>query len=335
MRRALELATLGAGKVSPNPMVGCVVVHQDKVIGEGWHQQYGGPHAEVHAIRAVADAALLPESTLYVSLEPCAHFGKTPPCADLIIANQIKKVVVCNLDPNPLVAGAGLARLKAAGIETIDGILAEEGRKLNHRFFTFMEQKRPYIILKWAETADGFIARKNYDSKWISNTLSRKMVHRWRAEEDAILVGTNTAKLDNPQLNVRDWSGRNPVRLVIDRHLRLSPALSLFDQKQETICYNLIKDENTGKVTFVKLGLEGFIEQMVTDLFRRQIASVIVEGGTTLLREFLKLGLWDEARVFKSAVRFEEGIPAPQPAGTLEASQKILDDSLYIYKNLR
>ena len=211
MHRALELARNGAGKVSPNPMVGCVIVHNGTIIGEGWHQQFGGPHAEPNAIAAVNNQELLKDATLYVTLEPCAHFGKTPPCAHLIIEKQIPRVVVCNLDPNPLVAGKGIKLLKDAGIEVKTGILAQEGAFLNRRFFTYINHKRPFIILKWAETADGFVARENYDSKWISNALSRKLVHKWRTEEDAILVGKNTALYDNPQLTSRDWEGKNPI----------------------------------------------------------------------------------------------------------------------------
>ena len=253
MRRALELAENGRGQVSPNPLVGCVIEHHGKIIGEGWHQKYGEAHAEVNAVNSVKDKSLLKEACVYVSLEPCAHFGKTPPCADLLVENQVKKVVICNTDPNPLVAGKGIVKLREAGIEVETGILEKEGLELNKRFFHYLEKKRPYIILKWAETADGFIARKNFDSKWISNTLSRKLVHKWRTEEDAILVGTNTALYDNPQLNARDWTGNNPVRIVIDRHLKLPADLHLFDEQIPTICYNLIKNRNSGNVTFVKV----------------------------------------------------------------------------------
>jgi diaminohydroxyphosphoribosylaminopyrimidine deaminase/5-amino-6-(5-phosphoribosylamino)uracil reductase len=238
MRRALELALLGMGSVSPNPMVGCVIIHHDKIVGEGWHKQYGEAHAEVNAIATIADKSLLKECTVYVNLEPCSHFGKTPPCADLLIEHRVKKVVVANLDSNPLVASEGVKKLRTAGIEVITGILEKEGRELNKRFFTFMEKQRPYIMLKWAETSDGFIARENFDSKWISNEYSRQLVHKWRAENDAVLVGTKTAFHDNPELNVRDWSGRNPVRIVLDRFLRLSEKLHVFDRKQKTLCYN-------------------------------------------------------------------------------------------------
>ncbi len=233
IQRTFELAQSGIGQVSPNPRVGAVVVHDEKIIGEGWHKKYGEAHAEVNAIHSVKDQSLLQESTIYVNLEPCSHFGKTPPCADLLIRHQVKKVVVCNNDPNPLVSGQGIAKLLNAGIEVVTGVLETEGRKLNKRFFTFVEKQRPYIILKWAQTVDGFVARENYESKWISNDFSRQLVHQWRSEEDAVLVGTKTAAHDNPKLDVRDWSGRNPVRVVIDRFLRLSATLHLFNKKQK------------------------------------------------------------------------------------------------------
>ncbi len=233
MQRAIELAQLGIGAVSPNPRVGCLVVHDNKIIGEGWHQKFGEAHAEVNAINSVKDLSLLKESTIYVNLEPCSHEGKTPPCSDLLIKHQVKKVVIANTDTNPLVAGRGVEKLKKAGIAIMTGVLEKEGRELNRRFFTFMEKKRPYIILKWAQTSDGFIAQKNFESKWITNELSRQLVHRWRSEEDAVLVGTRTASHDNPSLTVRDWSGRNPTRIVIDRFLRLNDKLQLFDKKEK------------------------------------------------------------------------------------------------------
>ncbi|MEO1653709.1 MAG: bifunctional diaminohydroxyphosphoribosylaminopyrimidine deaminase/5-amino-6-(5-phosphoribosylamino)uracil reductase RibD, partial [Bacteroidota bacterium] len=243
MRRTLELASMGQGKVSPNPLVGAVIVWNQKIIGEGWHNKYGEAHAEVNAIQSVTDPTLLSESSIYVNLEPCSHHGKTPPCADLLIKHQFKKVCIAHMDPNPLVAGNGVAKLQEAGIEVELGILEEEAQYLNRRFLRFMKDQRPYVIFKWAETADGFMARENFDSKWISNLLSRKLVHKWRAEEDGIMVGKNTARWDNPKLTVRDWSGKNPIRIVIDRQLELSPSLHLFDQQTPTICYNLLKNE--------------------------------------------------------------------------------------------
>jgi len=241
MQRAMELARLGLGSVSPNPMVGCIVVYKDKIIGEGFHRQYGGPHAEVYAIDSVQKKELLSESTVYVSLEPCAHFGKTPPCADLLVASGVKKVVIANVDPNPQVAGKGIAILENAGIELQVGVMEKEGLELNRRFFKYISQKKPYVILKWAETADGFIARPDYSSKWISNEYSRKLVHKWRTEEDAVLVGKNTALHDNPMLNVRHWPGKNPLRIVLDRNLQLPQTLNLFSGNAQTVCYSKLQ----------------------------------------------------------------------------------------------
>ena len=312
MLRAMELAKLGAGYVSPNPLVGCVIVHDGKIIGEGWHKQYGQAHAEVNAIESVSDKSLLEQSTLYVNLEPCSHFGKTPPCADLVIKHKLKKVVVANTDPNPVVNGAGLKKIQQAGIEVVTGILEKEGRELNKRFFTFVEKNRPYIILKWAQTADGFIAKKNYDSKWISNEGSRQLVHKWRSEEDAVLVGTRTAQHDDPELTVRDWSGRNPKRIVFDRFLRLSEKLKLFNHEQATLCYNVMKHKEHTNLVLIRVSENNFLPEVLTDLVRQKIQSVIVEGGAQTLNLFLTSGLWDEARVFTSSKTFGGGIEAPR-----------------------
>ncbi len=333
MKRAFNLARLGMGKVSPNPLVGCVIVYNDEIIGEGYHQVYGGPHAEVNAISSVRDKSLLKEATIYVTLEPCAHHGKTPPCADLIVKHGLKKVVIANVDPNPKVAGRGISRLREAGIAVEEGVMEEVGKELNKRFFTYMNQKRPFIILKWAQTADHFIARKNYDSKWISDQYSRKLVHKWRAEEDSIMVGTNTARYDNPSLNVRDWEGKDPVRIVIDKHLSLPNQLNLFATSQPTICYNYIKTEESEFVKWVKLDEDQIEEQIMTDLYSRGIQSVIVEGGAYLLNTLISKNLWDEARVFKSQSTFVEGIKAPVISGTLKSSQQLVNDQLEIYSN--
>ncbi|MBS1489825.1 MAG: bifunctional diaminohydroxyphosphoribosylaminopyrimidine deaminase/5-amino-6-(5-phosphoribosylamino)uracil reductase RibD [Bacteroidetes bacterium] len=330
MQRALELARLGIGDVSPNPRVGCVVVYDHKIIGEGWHKKWGEAHAEVNALASVKDKALLKESTVYVNLEPCSHTGKTPPCADLLIQHQVKKVVIANVDTNPLVAGNGIKKLAEAGIEITSGVMEKEGRELNKRFFTFLEKQRPYIILKWAQTADGFIAQKNFESKWISNDLSRVLVHRWRAEEEAVLVGTKTASHDNPGLTVRHWSGRNPVRIVIDRFLRLSPHLQLFDQTSKTICYNVLKHEEHPNLIFVRLDEANFIGQLVKDLARQKIQSVIVEGGAQTLQGFLDTGFWDEARIFTSPRTFGTGIAAPSIRGRVVEELKIENDTLKI-----
>ena len=335
MRRALSLALNGMGYVSPNPMVGSVITAADDIIGEGWHMKYGGLHAEVNAVASVKDKSLLPESTLYVTLEPCNHHGKTPPCTDLILKSGIKKVVVCNIDTNPKVDGSGVKRLRDAGVEVITGILDREGRELNQRFFTSIEKKRPYIILKWAETADGFIARENYDSKWISNEYSRQIVHKWRTEEDAILVGAKTAFHDDPQLNVRTWAGRSPARIVIDRFLKLSNKLRIFDQSQPTLCYNVLTHEERRNLTLVRVDEERFLEAVLEDLNARGIQSVMVEGGSFTLDRFIQGNLWDEIRVFRSGRTFGKGIAAPIFHGTLIHTEDIHGDTLSRYRPLK
>jgi diaminohydroxyphosphoribosylaminopyrimidine deaminase/5-amino-6-(5-phosphoribosylamino)uracil reductase len=333
MQRAMELALLGSGYVSPNPLVGCVIVHDGKIIGEGWHKKFGGPHAEVNAVNSVSDKSVLKESSVYVTLEPCSHFGKTPPCSDLLIEHRVKKVVVANLDSNPLVNGGGLHKLRASGIEVITGVLDKKGRELNKRFFTYVEKQRPYIILKWAETADGFVARKNFESKWISDEFSRQLVHKWRTEEDAVLVGMRTAQHDNPQLNVRDWSGRNPVRIVIDRFLKLHEKINLFDGAQKTLCYNVLKHEELHHVSLIRIDEENFLTHLVHDLYKQKIQSIIVEGGAQTLQAFINSGVWDEARIFVAPHTFETGIKSPVLAGVLEGQNKIKNDWLKIFYN--
>ena len=330
MRRSLELALNGIGNVSPNPLVGSVIVHGGKIIGEGWHKRYGQPHAEVNAIEDVSDKGLLGQSTLYVNLEPCSHTGKTPPCADLIVRHGVKKVVIANKDPNPLVAGGGIRRLRDAGITVLTDILKNEGLTLNRRFFTYMEKKRPYIILKWAETSDGFIARRNNDSKWISDEYSRQLVHKWRAEEDAVLVASGTAWHDNPTLNVRDWTGRDPVRIVIDRYLKLGSNQHLFDHRQMTLCYNLLKEKSEENLAYIKLPDKNILAGVIEDLFHQKIQSVIVEGGGQLLNSLIKAGLWDEARIFISPKTFRNGIPSPQITGAVSEFRKLDNDWLKI-----
>jgi diaminohydroxyphosphoribosylaminopyrimidine deaminase/5-amino-6-(5-phosphoribosylamino)uracil reductase len=313
MRRCFDLALRGIGSVSPNPLVGCVITHNNEIIGEGWHKKYGGPHAEVNAVASVADKNLLPVSTVYVNLEPCSHHGKTPPCADMLVAHHVKKVVISNVDSNELVAGKGIEKLRNAGIEVVTSVLESEGRYLNRRFFTFMEQRRPYIILKWAQTSDGFMSRDSNDPSKISNELTQQLVHRWRTEEDAFLVGTQTAATDNPKLNVREWTGRDPVRVVIDRNGRLDRSLHLFDGTQPTIVY-----ENFSGIA--------------DDLFRRKIQSLVVEGGATTLNLFIASGLWDEARVFVAPIEFHDGLKAPTLSGRQTVSN-IGDNKLLLYQN--
>ncbi len=324
MRRCLELAQLGLGNVSPNPMVGAVIVYADKIIGEGYHQKYGEAHAEVNAVNQVINnfsnyAKLLRQSTVYVSLEPCAHYGKTPPCADLIIKHQIPKVVVGCRDPFEQVNGKGIEKLQAAGVEVISGILEEECKWLNRRFFTRVQKHRPYIILKWAQTADGFFAPADSTQLWITGLESRKLVHQWRGEEDAILVGTNTVAIDNPQLNVRYGKGKLPKRIVIDRRLKLSRDLNVFDQSVETLVFNEIKMEFDGKTKYIALeDFDRFVPQYILyQLYLQDIQSVIIEGGAKTLNSFIDAGLWDEARIFTGETVLNNGIKAPEVNGVI------------------
>ncbi|MFC3880009.1 bifunctional diaminohydroxyphosphoribosylaminopyrimidine deaminase/5-amino-6-(5-phosphoribosylamino)uracil reductase RibD [Algoriphagus namhaensis] len=331
MRRALELAELGRGSVSPNPMVGCVIVYADQIIGEGYHRQYGEAHAEVNAIHSVKQPELLSEATAYVTLEPCAHFGKTPPCANLLVEKKIKSVVIATMDSNPLVGGKGVKILEDAGIKVKVGVLEADARAQNRRFFTQMNLQRPYIILKWAQTQDGFVARKDFSSKWISNPASRQMVHRWRAEEDAILVGKNTAKYDDPSLNVRDWVGNDPLRLVIDSRLELTKGLNLFNGTIPTICYNTQKSEKQENLEYVKLIEDFSLEELLSDLNQRKVQSLIVEGGAFLLNKFISAELWDEARVFTGQSKFGEGIPAPVLPSPSQNELELEGDILRFY----
>ncbi|MFO7824248.1 MAG: bifunctional diaminohydroxyphosphoribosylaminopyrimidine deaminase/5-amino-6-(5-phosphoribosylamino)uracil reductase RibD [Cyclobacterium sp.] len=333
MQRALDLASLGEGRVSPNPMVGCVIVLENKIIGEGYHEQYGEAHAEPNAIKTVKDKSLLQNATLYVSLEPCAHHGKTPPCAELIARHRLKKVVIGALDSNPLVAGKGISLLRAAGIEVVSGVLEEKVRLQNRRFFTRMEKKRPYILLKWAQTKDRFIARTNFDSKWISSALSRQLVHRWRTEEDAIMVGTHTAHYDNPRLNVRDWTGKDPIRVLIDRQLRLSPELNLFDDSQHTLIYNYKQEKTIGQTYWIQVKEPFGLHALLEDLQQKGVQSLLVEGGAALLQDFIREELWDEARVFTGNLRFGLGIPAPVLPGLPEKRISLETDVLETYFN--
>jgi diaminohydroxyphosphoribosylaminopyrimidine deaminase/5-amino-6-(5-phosphoribosylamino)uracil reductase len=330
MQRALELAERGKGTVRPNPLVGCVIVHEGKIIGEGYHQQYGGPHAEVNAIASVTDPKLLTDATAFVSLEPCSHWGKTPPCANLLIEKGIKSVQIATLDPNPLVAGKGVQLLQDAGVEVTVGLLEQEARWQNRRFFCQQEKHRPYLILKWAQTQDGFLARENLDSKWISGTQSRQLVHQWRGEEQAILVGKNTALHDNPRLNVRYWTGADPVRVVLDSKLELPSDLHLFDQQIPTLCYNTVKNETLSNLEWVKLP-ELSLAALLSDLQRRNIQSVLIEGGSQVLQKFLTAGLWDEARVFTSPITFGRGIAAPIFTQGLAESYAVGEDQLDLY----
>lgn len=332
MKRALELARLGMGHVSPNPMVGCVIVHDNKIIGEGYHKRYGEAHAEVNAINDVKDHSLLKESTAYVTLEPCAHHGKTPPCADLLIEKQIEQVVIATEDPFKEVDGKGIAKLKNAGIETEVNILRKEATDLNKRFFTYHSEKRPYIILKWTQTEDGFIARSNFDSKWISNPYSRQLVHKWRSEEDAILVGKNTALYDNPTLTTRNWKGENPVRVLLDRRMEIKPEQSLFNDDSKTIIINELKHATMRTNHWVK-ARDMHPSSILKVLYDQRLQSVIIEGGSHVLKSFIQENCWDEARIFSSNKRFESGIKAPTVAGNLLDEASIFGDTLKIIRN--
>jgi diaminohydroxyphosphoribosylaminopyrimidine deaminase/5-amino-6-(5-phosphoribosylamino)uracil reductase len=344
MQRCLELASLGLGNVSPNPMVGCVIVSEGKIIGEGYHEKIGEAHAEVNAVKAVfekygteAAALLLKNATAYVSLEPCAHFGKTPPCADLLIRHQLKRVVIGNRDPFEAVDGKGIEKLKNAGIEVSSGILEKECSWLNRRFFTRILQKRPYIILKWARTANGFFAPTGDGQRWISGPLAKRLVHKWRTEEDAVLVGKRTALVDNPQLNAREWPGRNPVRLLIDRNLEIPSEHHLYNNEAKTIIFNEIKTDVVGNIHFIQMeDMHYYLPQKIAfQLYLMDIQSVIIDGGANLLDQFITAGLWDEARVFTSAVSWADGVLSPQINGMITEVQQIGKDQLSIYQNKR
>ncbi len=337
MKRCIELAKLGMGNVAPNPMVGSVIVHKSKIIGEGFHRQYGQAHAEVNAINSVKNKSLLKSSTIYVSLEPCAHHGKTPPCADLIVEKQIPRVVIACIDTFAKVSGKGIDKLRNAGCDVTVGVLEQESIELNKRFFTFHNKKRPYIILKWAETIDGFIdidqREKNaVEPYWITNSLSKKLVHKWRTEEAAFMVGTNTAINDNPQLTVREWKGRNPLRIVVDRDLKLPNTLNLFDNEAKTIVFNNKKHNFADNVEFVNIAFNNSLHEIVNELYARNIQSLVVEGGRLLLESFIQNNLWDEARVFIGNKKFKTGVKAPV-FNQIPYSTKMIDDSKLMFFN--
>ena len=339
MKRCIELAENGLGTTYPNPLVGSVIVYKDTIIGEGWHRKSGEEHAEVNAVNSVVNPELLKDSTIYVSLEPCSHFGKTPPCCDMIIRHGIPNVVIGTVDPNEKVAGQGIEKLKAAGINVIVGILEDECRELNKRFFTFHNKKRPYIILKWAESADGFISPKTKDEQkpvWISNAYSRQLVHKWRSEEQAILVGTQTVIDDNPTLNVRDWSVKNqPIRIVIDKSARISPDSHIFDNQQQTIVISekFLKSQKENVIFEIIDFTSNVLPQVMKVLHLHQIQSVIVEGGRQTLQAFIDSGLWDEARIFKGNMTLSEGTKAPDFDKGHAQKCSVGDDELLIFRN--
>ncbi|SDX52146.1 diaminohydroxyphosphoribosylaminopyrimidine deaminase [Lutibacter oricola] len=341
IKRCIELAKNGLGTTYPNPMVGSVIVVDNTIIGEGWHKKAGEPHAEVNAINSVKDKLLLKQATIYVSLEPCSHFGKTPPCANLIVDNGIKNVVIGIVDSNSKVSGRGVAHLKNNGCNVEVGVLEKECYDLNKRFFTFHNKKRPFIILKWAETKDGFIDKIRDENSentpnWISNEFSQQYVHKMRAEEQAILVGTNTALNDNPSLTVRSWSGENPVRIVLDRTLKIPTSYNLLNDGIKTIVFSEIKDiENTNDtVIFERIDFKNNVpEQICNVLYTHEIQSVIIEGGKLTLQSFIDANLWDEAYVFTGNVLFNKGLNAPVIKKSSSEIKNIENDLLTIYTN--
>ena len=335
MQRCIDIAKRGIRAVAPNPMVGCVIVIQDKIIGEGYHERYGEAHAEVNAINNVANKNLLKNATLYVSLEPCSHLGKTPPCCDLLIQKGIKKVVVGTKDPNPLVGGKGIEKLKNSGVDVSEGILKEQCLELNKRFFTFHEKQRPYVILKWAQTLDGFSDQIREDGEqkinWISEPETKTLVHKWRSEEQSILVGRNTITNDNPSLTVRDYGGMNPIRLVIDSQLQISGNLNIYSKDAPTIVFNRVKDKKENNVEWIKIK-ETSTSNILEELYRRGIQSVFVEGGSRTLQYFIIDNVWDEARVIVGQKYFKEGYKAPIINKVPIKSMPFGKDMIHYYK---
>ncbi len=338
MHRCIELAQLGSGNVLPNPMVGAVLVYADQIIGEGYHQKYGEAHAEVNCIASVRkeNEHLILRSTLYVSLEPCAHFGKTPPCADLIISRSIPKVVVGCCDPFAQVNGKGIEKLQQAGIEVVTNILEEQCKKLNKRFFTFHTRQRPYIILKWAQSKNQRIANADFSRVFISNEISNRLVHKWRTEEAAIMVGTNTALQDDPALNNRNWTGKNPVRLAADMNLRLPAFLKIFDRQQPTIIFNAIKNEEHENLVYIKLSKEqSLVKQIIDCCYNLKLTSILIEGGNKLVQSFINENCWDEARVIENlSLIIDNGLCAPLLSShKLIRTETLLTDVLSYYTN--
>ena len=341
MQRCLDLAKNGLGHVAPNPMVGCVIVYNDQIIGQGYHQEYGKAHAEVNAINSVKDKSLLKSARLYVNLEPCAHFGKTPPCSDLILEHQIPEVIIGCQDSFSLVSGNGINKLIKAGVNVISGVKEKECRELNKRFFTFHEKKRPYIILKWAQTLDGFIDKKREGAmptsiNWVSNKYAKILVHQWRSQEQGIMIGTNTAINDNPQLNVRLVSGQNPTRIILDKTLKLTSQLNILDGSNSTLVFTQI--ENTfptiKNTEFIGINFSAnVLAQILNILFHKNIQSVIVEGGGVLLNTFLENKLWDEARVIIGNTTFGSGLEAPIINLKSQSIEELGDNKLIVYRN--
>ena len=334
MEKCINLAKKGIQDVSPNPMVGSIIVYNDKIIGQGYHEKYGSNHAEVNAINSVQDKSLLEKSTLYVNLEPCCHYGKTPPCTDLIIENKIPKVVIGCKDSYSKVSGNGIKKLRNNLIEVIDCILDDKCKELNRRFFCYHEKKRPYIILKWAKSKDNFIAPINQEKPfWMTCEKSKKLVHSWRAEEDAILVGRKTVVADNPSLTVRMCEGKNPIRIVIDKELSLNEKSNVFDDQAETIVINNIKSTKVDKTTYLKADFNNLNQDILNQLYNRDILSLIIEGGAITINSFIEKNLYDEIRVFTTDKILKKGVNSPElPDINLIETSIINNDKLEVYK---
>jgi len=328
------------GTTYPNPMVGSVIVVDDVIIGEGWHRKAGESHAEVYAINSVKDKSLLKDATIYVSLEPCSHFGKTPPCSNLIVNSGIKNVIIGSIDSNSLVSGKGVEYLKSHGCNVVVGVIKNECKELNKRFFTFHNNKRPFIILKWAETADGFIDKlrdSNSDKSpnWISNNYSQQLVHKMRAQEQAILVGTKTVLNDNPSLTARNWQGINPIRIVLDRKLKIPNNFNVMNGEVKTIVFTEKKTKSLPKnLIFEEIDFSKNVPNQICEkLFEYEIQSFIIEGGAQTLQSFIDANLWDEAYVFKGDTIFEKGLKAPELEKVPFKINKVVNDTLFQFKN--
>ena len=335
MQRCLDLAENALGKTYPNPIVGCVIVHEGKIIGEGWHKKAGDAHAEVNAINSVKDKTLLSTSTLYVSLEPCVHYGKTPPCSELIIKHNIPHVVVGCKDSFSKVSGKGIQSMRESGIKVDVDVLKDKCVESHKRFFTFHNKKRPYIILKWAETKDGFIApakQKLGEPFWITSKESKTLVHKWRSQESSILIGANTAKLDNPSLTVRLWNGNNPLRIVIDENLKLNNNLNIFNNSAKTLVFNNKKNIVFDNIEYCMIDFNSIHQEIMKSLYNKGIHSLIIEGGKETLQSFIDIGLWDEARVFVGNKNLENGVHAPKIKEKYISEEMVSSDLLRRYR---
>ena len=331
IERTFFLAKKGLGNVSPNPMVGCVIVKKGKIIGEGYHKKYGKEHAEINAINSVKDKKEIEGSSIYINLEPCSHHGKTPPCSDEIIKYNPKEVIISNKDPNPIINGRGIMRLQKNNINVIENLNKEEGYNLNKRFFKNQESGLPYIILKWAQTEDGFIAKEDGSSKWISNDISRMLVHKWRSEEPGILIGVDTANKDNPKLNVRSWNGNSPIRIILDPNMRLNNQTRILNDPGSVLIYNKKNNKKVREKHFIQ-NKSFELKDILKDILKKGVGSILVEGGAKTLNYFINENLWDEARIFVSNKRFKTGIKAPEL--DLNKYQKIRNNKLYnIFNN--